>query len=133
MGKIVFLGSHPELFNRIKRFCAARHFPRSTIESLSAGMNHAEIGALIAEKWNFPDSLVAAIRYHHNPQGAPEEFRILAESVYLANMFCEYESGNITFDQFEEVPLARCHISAKAQMDTLLEHFSRGFRKESGE
>jgi putative nucleotidyltransferase with HDIG domain len=130
MGKIVFANVHPELLDKIKDFCADRNLPSATFEDLSAGMNHAELGALIAEKWNFPDSLVAAIRYHHDPASAPEEFKNLADSVYLANMFCEYESGNAGFDQLDPEALANFSLNNKKQVDTLLERLSSGFQKE---
>lgn len=31
------------------------------------GINHADAGAWIAQKWNFPKSLVEVIEYHHKP------------------------------------------------------------------
>jgi len=130
IGKIVFSDIHPKLLEKIRRFCIERNIPHSTFEDLSAGMNHAEIGALIAEKWNFPPNLVAAIRYHHAPSSAPEDYRELAESVYLANMLCEYESNKATFDQFEESPLTSFGISDKNQLNNLLEHFSESFKKQ---
>jgi putative nucleotidyltransferase with HDIG domain len=130
MGKIVFSNVHPDLLAKIKEFCTDRGLPSSTFEDLSAGMNHAELGALIAEKWNFPDRLILAIRLHHDPTAAPEEHRNLVDSVYLANMFCEYENGNISYDQFEPTVLANFNITSKKQVDTLLERFSKGFMKE---
>jgi putative nucleotidyltransferase with HDIG domain len=131
MGKIIFSNVHPDLLSKIKEFCAEKSLPSSTFEDLAAGMNHAEIGALIAEKWNFPDGLVQAIRYHHDPTSAPEEQRDLINTVYLANMFCEYESGNVTFDQFEPETLESFGITSKKQVDGLLERFSMGFKKEN--
>jgi putative nucleotidyltransferase with HDIG domain len=32
------------------------------------GMTHAEVGALVAVNWGFPEELVAAIRDHHDPK-----------------------------------------------------------------
>jgi putative nucleotidyltransferase with HDIG domain len=130
MGKIVFSNVHPDLLQNIKDFCAAKGLPASTFEDLSAGMNHAEIGALIAEKWNFPNGLVEAIRYHHDPASTSQENRGMVETVYLANMFCEYENGNVTFDQFEPGPLDNFGITSKKQLDALLERFSQGFKHE---
>jgi putative nucleotidyltransferase with HDIG domain len=132
MGKIVFSNVHPQLLDKMKRFCAMRNIPISTFEDLSAGMNHAGIGALIAEKWNFPDYLVNAIRYHHDPTAAPKDYRDLVGAVYLANMFCEYENGNVTFDQFDEDPLTNFGITGKAHLDSLVERLSQGFKKENG-
>jgi putative nucleotidyltransferase with HDIG domain len=130
MGKIVFSNVHPELLEKIKLFCADKKLPSSTFENLSAGMNHAELGALIAEKWNFPDRLVMAIRYHHDPENVHPEFKTLVDAVYLANMFCEYENGNAAFDQFETGPLDNFGLQSKKQMDNLLERLSKGFKKE---
>ncbi|MDR1251329.1 MAG: HDOD domain-containing protein [Treponema sp.] len=131
MGKIVFSNVHPDLLDKIRRFCSEKGLPASTFEDLSTGMNHAEIGALIAEKWNFPEGLVEAIRYHHDPTSASSANRDMVETVYLANMFCEYENGNITFDQFEPSALNNFGIVSKRQVDSLLERFSQGFNKEN--
>jgi putative nucleotidyltransferase with HDIG domain len=131
MGKIIFSNVHPDLLAKIKEFCSEKNLPATTFEDLSAGMNHAEIGAMIAEKWNFPEGLVMAIRYHHDPVSAPKEYRNLVYTVYLANMFCEYENGNITFDQFEPVVLENFGINSKKQVEGLLERFAIGFKKEN--
>ena len=131
MGKIIFSNVHPELLNKIQAFCSERGLPASTFEDLSAGMNHAEIGALIAEKWNFPEGLVSSIRYHHDPSSAPREFRDLVDTVYLANMFCEFELGNISFDQFDSAVLEDFGITSKKQVDTLLAKFIGGFEREN--
>jgi len=130
MGKIVFANVHPDLLNKIKDFSSERNLPQSTFEDLSAGMNHSEIGALIAEKWNFPERLVSAIRFHHDPEAAPEECKNLVDAVYLANMFCEYENGNINFDQFDIESLENYGLHNKKQIDTLLDRLSSGFSKE---
>jgi putative nucleotidyltransferase with HDIG domain len=130
MGKIIFSSVHPDLLNKIREFCTEKNMPASTFEDLSAGMNHSEIGALIAEKWNFPEGLVAAIRYHHDPAQAPDEHRALIQTVYLANMFCVYESGEVNFDQFDQSVLDDFGLASKKQIDTLLERFSQGFKKE---
>jgi len=131
MGKIIFANVHPDLLNKIKTFCVEKGIPASTFEDLSAGLNHAEIGALIAQKWNFPDNLVSAIRLHHDPNVAPAEFKDLVETVYLANMLCEYEAGTVTFDQIDKKPLASFGISNEKQLEVLLEKFAAGFKREN--
>jgi putative nucleotidyltransferase with HDIG domain len=131
MGKIIFSNVHPELLGKIQSFCTDKGLPASTFEDLSAGMNHAEIGALIAEKWNFPEGLVNSIRYHHDPESCPEEYRDLVDTVYLANMFCELETGGVSFDQFDPVVLENFGITSKKQVDTLLEKFTAGFKREN--
>jgi putative nucleotidyltransferase with HDIG domain len=128
MGKIIFSEVHPDLLTRIRNFCDEKGLPVSTFEDLSAGMNHAEIGALVAEKWNFPPVLVNAIRYHHDPLSAPEEYRDLTQAVYLANMFCEYENDAVTFEQFDTAVLEAFNIPSKRHIDALLERLKSVFR-----
>jgi putative nucleotidyltransferase with HDIG domain len=130
MGKIIFSNVHPDLLTKVKNFCTEKNLPSSTMEDLAAGMNHAEIGAMIAEKWNFPESLVCAIRFHHDPLGGQPEYKNLVETVYLANMFCEYEKGGVSFDQIESEVLGHFGISTKKQIDALLERFTVGFNQE---
>ena len=51
------------------------------------GLNHAEVGAVLAEKWELPDFLVGAIRSHHaspNP-GDGDETSTLAAACIVAN------------------------------------------------
>ncbi|MDR1837652.1 MAG: HDOD domain-containing protein [Treponema sp.] len=131
IGKIIISNVHPDLLENIKAFCAEKNIPASTFVNLSANMNHAELGALVAEKWNFPDRLAAAIRYHHDPSAAPAKFRDVVDTVYLANMFCEYENNNVSFDQFEDGPLENFGLDSKNHIDILLERLASGFKRES--
>jgi HD-like signal output (HDOD) protein len=56
------------------------------------GIDHAKVGGLIAEKWNFPVVLVDAIRYHHTPSFARSNQRLPA-IINVANSFFE-NTGN---------------------------------------
>jgi putative nucleotidyltransferase with HDIG domain len=53
------------------------------VEREEFGFDHSVLGALVAEKWNLPASLVNAIRYHHHapadyPKTAPDHHRLIA-------------------------------------------------------
>ena len=52
-------------------------------------MDHAEVGAALAEEWKLPPVLVAPIRYHENPEGAGEDVLPLVRSVALGNRVAE--------------------------------------------
>lgn len=64
-------------------------------EYLVLGIDHAEIGALILEKWFFPIDIVNAVRWHHDPEYISETDKCLKESrmqsdiVYLSNLICQ--------------------------------------------
>ncbi|MCL2601887.1 MAG: HDOD domain-containing protein [Treponema sp.] len=130
MGKIVFSAVHPDLLQKIRNFCVEKSLPSSTFEDFAAGMNHAEIGGRIAEKWNFPDSLIACVKYHHSPESAPKEFQDIVDTVYLANIFCLYENGDVNFDQLESGVLERFGITTKKHIDVLVGKLSEGFLRE---
>ena len=56
-----------------------------TAETVVYGMHHAEIGARLAERWNFPELLVSSIRYHHDPAASPVDAR-MASIAHLGEM-----------------------------------------------
>ncbi|MCL2191874.1 MAG: HDOD domain-containing protein [Treponema sp.] len=129
IGKIILSNIHPKLLEKIQNFCIARDIPPSTFEDISSGLNHAEIGALVAEKWNFHENMIMAIRFHHNPLMAPKDHKKMVQVVYLANLLCEYEKGEVTFEQFEIDVLNSFSIHSKEQLDELTNAFSENFKK----
>jgi HD-like signal output (HDOD) protein len=55
------------------------------------GLDHAEVGARLCERWNFPDVLVDTVRHHHEPDRATIDplltcFVHLGEQVTLRTM-----------------------------------------------
>jgi putative nucleotidyltransferase with HDIG domain len=58
------------------------------VEEKLIGIDHANVGGLIAERWNFPVVLVDAIRFHHTPSFARANQQLPA-IVNLANSFAE--------------------------------------------
>lgn len=43
---------------------------RIEAERTVLGLDHAEVGARLCERWSFPDVLVEAVRFHHEPERA---------------------------------------------------------------
>ena len=130
MGKIVFSRAHPELYGKMRSFCTEKEISHVLFEDIAGGMNHAEIGALIAEKWNFPENLVTAIRYHHNPLDT-DRHNDLVESVYLANNFTHIEDGSSEFEQIDATVLNNFGLMSKKEVLTLIEKFSAGLKVEN--
>ncbi len=115
IGKIVFSAVHPDLLEKIRNFSSQRDIAPALFEDISAGYNHAEIGAKIAEKWNFSDSLIEAIRYHHEPAMCRPEHRLIVYCVYLGNAFCAYESGEIHYEGLDHAILSKFRITSEDQ------------------
>ena len=55
------------------------------------GINHAKVGSLMAEKWNFPPTLTEAIYCHHTPSLAFDKPK-LAAIINIANAFAAGDS-----------------------------------------
>jgi len=65
----------------------------SDIEHALTGTRHCDTGYLMAEKWNLPDSLKLVMRYHHEPDSAPDKIKNLNDVVYLADALVSFEIG----------------------------------------
>lgn len=52
------------------------------------GFDHTELGAEIAQRWRFPESLCDSIRFHHAPESYTGEHRELVSGVAVANYIC---------------------------------------------
>jgi putative nucleotidyltransferase with HDIG domain len=75
-------------YNTIVEFVRKYQMPLWQVEEKLIGIHHAEVGGLIAKRWNFPISLVDAIRYHHSPSFAMKNQKLPA-IVNLANTFAD--------------------------------------------
>ena len=86
LGKLI-LGSFVEKeLSEIEKV-AARGIPFQMAEQEVLGTDHAEIGALMLESWSFPPKLVSAVRWHHDPDSAPETSS-MTDIVHVANVLC---------------------------------------------
>jgi putative nucleotidyltransferase with HDIG domain len=133
MGKIIFSDVHPELLQKITNFCSSRNIPKDFIEDLSAGLNHAEIGGLIAEKWNFPQSLVESIKYHHEPSQCDPENADIVYTVYLANAICSLERSEIVYEQLDPRVLADFGITTEQQIISIKNKLAEAFEREAAQ
>jgi len=92
-------------YNEIVDFVQKHKMRLWQVEENLIGIDHASVGGLIAEHWNFPVTLVDAIRFHHVPSFARINQRLPA-LVNLANSFAEdyqlTESALLSFDLHPE-------------------------------
>ena len=95
------------------------------------GTDHAEIGALILNKWRFPCDLIDAVRWHHYPDGV-ENSNLLPEIVYLSNLLCQAEGDAESANDQHKMPdpavLSRLNINSE-QFEAFSEK-ARGWIKQ---
>jgi HD-like signal output (HDOD) protein len=58
------------------------------LERKMLGIDHGEIGAMLLERWNFPESIIRAVSCHHQPEKCPQDTRILCDLIHLADFGC---------------------------------------------
>jgi len=61
--------------------------PFEQVERSMFGIDHAEIGANILSRWSFPPSMISAVRWHHDPDGAPKPNHLI-DVVHVADVLC---------------------------------------------
>jgi len=94
VGKIILEQNFHAEFLKALNVATAENFSSIEAEQQVLGVDHAEIGAWLAERWSLPASIVEAIRFHHQPFISPDHPSLTAV-VRLADLFTKalLESG----------------------------------------
>ncbi len=111
IGKIVIALNLPEETKRVSRELLTEE-GRSwwEAEEVVLGFNHADVGGLIARRWNFPEVYCRAIECHHSPgrnkaDGDEPEIR-LAYSLFEGDAVAKSPPTNGTEQEHEPDPTA---------------------------
>jgi putative nucleotidyltransferase with HDIG domain len=71
---------------------------------------HPHVGFILGSKWNFSEVIKNSIKYHHAPQEAPSNKKLI-ETVYVANVIANgqdvmdtvHNCSNLDFDKINEI------------------------------
>ncbi len=80
----------PEISGYIRRSHDAAAVTDIEFESSVLGMNHGELGGIIARHWNLPPRVVLGITFHHDPERGKD---LICDSAYLANIIAKRVEG----------------------------------------
>lgn len=84
VGKLVMADVLGDALSEIQELLNNTGASFDRVEADYLGITHAEVGALILTEWSFPEELVSAIRWHHDPQRETSSRR-LAKILHLAD------------------------------------------------
>src|SRR3989339_219549 len=87
IGKIILEKHVAQAGNRIKNFVETGHMSFREAEKKALGIDHAELGAMIAKMWKFSPRMVKIIRHHHLADETMIKDKEVA-IVYLADCIC---------------------------------------------
>jgi putative nucleotidyltransferase with HDIG domain len=88
IGRLVLDQFYPEAFDATLRVMEEEKRELCDAERHALGMDHAEIGRMVTERWGLPDAIVTGIAYHHLPDEAPAGLRRNALLVSVAEQTC---------------------------------------------
>ena len=89
IGKIVLSEALEHIYTKLNAEIEEKQASLLEAEKNLLGVQHAEIGGRLLARWKFPDSLVTAVWYHHDPMAA-EPHQTIASYVYVGNMIAYF-------------------------------------------
>lgn len=107
-GKVVFAQFMPEEWANAIELSRQSEIPLCLAEQQIVGVDHAAVGAILAEKWQFPKSLTDSIRFHHDGERSDS---FISACVYAANQISNRLAAGLEGSADEELPpavAARC-------------------------
>ncbi len=136
IGSLVLSETHTDVYGAIMTQAEKNHSRLLELEREKIGADHSEVGAWLAENWQLPDLLQAAIRCSHDPleMDVPEEFmpvvKTVAFSGRLADIWCDPQTEQAT----EQAAIAAQSMLGMEYQDleTCLDSIATGFLEMSG-
>jgi putative nucleotidyltransferase with HDIG domain len=87
IGKVILNQYVKDSFEKINALVTEQNFTFREAEKEVIGIDHAELGGMVAESWKFSPKMVEIIRHHHRPQETSmSEFE--SAIVYMADTIC---------------------------------------------
>lgn len=86
IGKVAIKMELPRQYAEINAIVKERQVARRVAEMEVLGVDHAEVGAWLAKKWNLPDKLVEPVAHHHAPDQAARPVKLAAAIVHFGDI-----------------------------------------------
>ena len=90
IGKLIILMLFSESYKEILKLKKVSHLASKTAEMQVIGCDHEQIGSLLLERWNMPDSAKACARYHHRCQESDAFGDLIAIVAYADHLSRQY-------------------------------------------
>ncbi len=87
IGKVILSQYVGDSYEKINILVAEKDYSFRAAEKEVIGIDHAELGAMVAETWKFSPKMVEIIRNHHHPDESLESYLETA-IVYMADTLC---------------------------------------------
>lgn len=98
IGKLIFNEFANEGFQEAFQYASKNKVSLLDAEKLILGINHAEIGRIIADKWALPLDLEYSLVYHHKPAEA-DKLKDLVATVHIADIMAHRMGAGLWEDE----------------------------------
>jgi putative nucleotidyltransferase with HDIG domain len=137
IGKQIMNFLDKDKFQEVMQMSFNENISFEAAEQMLFPYTHEEAGALVIEKWNFPEHLLKAVMAHHTLDLAADEDPYivnLTNVVSLANLFC-HRYGVGTMIALEDLNVAASQPAVNLNLDQertnyLLERFIEAYTKD---
>ncbi|HUW56957.1 MAG TPA: HDOD domain-containing protein [Planctomycetota bacterium] len=125
IGVLIFTKHGLDEYQQVLKIHEETDRPLADIEQETMGITHAEVGALLAEKWKLPEVLIVPMRYHHDevlPDEMPRQSTLLTNIVHVADVMCQIFSVSASREgilTFKELAQSRLDLSDEVLVDIL--------------
>jgi putative nucleotidyltransferase with HDIG domain len=130
IGVIVIYEHFKEEWKRIDELIENDHLLRVEAEKRVLNATHAEVGAILLEKWDLPEAVITSVRLHHDGEAVREDEE--AYVTWLANTLAraidfekDMEEFQAFFDRQRELLLAE--MPERYLLKNQVEHFEKAF------
>ncbi|HID69144.1 MAG TPA: HDOD domain-containing protein [Desulfobacterales bacterium] len=101
IGQLVFFISKPDDYFPVMELKGTDHIKSRFLEMDTFGVDHAQVGFHLLERWLFPDQLLTAVGFHHQPQECTDHalYAIIVQISDALSLLANVD------DQDQETPL----------------------------
>lgn len=106
--------------NKLDDLCIQNNIPVSAIEMFYNESYHCKCGCMFSSSWGFPECISDVIKYHNDPDRAPENIREVVSYIYLADIIQYYQENMVEFYQINKNVLANFNIDFETKFTYII-------------
>jgi putative nucleotidyltransferase with HDIG domain len=128
VGKTVLNAVFPDEYHRILREAKSTNQALWELERASFKVDHAEVGAQLLQRWNFPLGIVLPVKFHPQPSRAPEH-NAIAAYIYAGNVIAYRLDQGMGFPSYAAAPDEQALAAAGLAVQNFEETAERVLKK----
>jgi putative nucleotidyltransferase with HDIG domain len=109
LGKLPLMTCFPELYGSTITGAKELGCPLVEYETVNIGINHCQVGGMIAEKWNLGPSMQDAIKIHH-PQEGIDRHNLVVKCIGTANLLANHFEIGTAGDYYMNPILLKAYL-----------------------